>query len=288
MMIGVTRTRLEQRRSRAIAWAAVALAFGLGVVACGGDGGQSGARATVGDFSVVQVGDRTVDVGPDGTAAVIRLTTDPATICAVSFGESETLGRIANDPGMGGTAISDHNVALRGLTPNSTYHFVLTATDAAGRVYQTKPQTFSTKVSEERAVGGDANIARGARILDVSSEFGAAFGAANAFDGDLSTEWSSAGDGNDASVTIDLDEEREVTSVAFRTREMSDGSSITRSFTVVVDGGKRLGPFPAGDRQAANAAKVAFTGKVLRFDVEDSTGGNTGAAEIEVYGSGNG
>jgi hypothetical protein len=242
----------------------------------------------VGDFAAIQVGERRVEVRPDGTAAVIRLTTDPATICAVSFGESESLGRIANDPGMGGTAISDHNVVLRDLTPNSPYYFVLTATDASGRVYQTKRETFSTNVSEEQAVAGDANIARRVRLVAVSSEFSDSFGAANAFDGDLNTEWSSAGDGNDASVTIDLGRRRQVRSVAFRTREMSDGSAITRSFTVVVDGGKRLGPFPAGDRQAANAAKVSFAGRVLRFDVEDSTGGNTGAAEIEVYESGHG
>ena len=52
------------------------------------------------------------------------------------------------------------------------------------------------------------------------------------------------------------------------------------------DEGKRLGPFPAGDRQDANAAKDSFSGQVLRSEAEDSTGGNTGAAEIEVYGYG--
>jgi hypothetical protein len=28
---------------------------------------------------------------------------------------------------------------------------------------------------------------------------------------------------------------------------------------------------------------VSFTGRILRFDVVQSTGGNTGAAEIEVF-----
>ncbi len=72
--------------------------------------------------------------------------------------------------------------------------------------------------------------------------------------------------------------------IAFRTREMADGSAITHTFTVVVDDGKRLGPFTAGDRTRANVASVSVAGRVLRFEVEDSTGGNTGAVEIEVFG----
>jgi hypothetical protein len=31
-------------------------------------------------------------------------------------------------------------------------------------------------------------------------------------------------------------------------------------------------------------ADVALTGRILRFDVDASTGGNTGAVEIEVFG----
>lgn len=77
-----------------------------------------------------------------------------------------------------------------------------------------------------------------------------------------------------------------MTGVAFRTREMSDGSAITRTFAVAVDGGKRFGPFPAGDRLDPRTAAVSFTGRRLRFAVVSSTGGNTGAAEIEVFGRG--
>jgi hypothetical protein len=64
---------------------------------------------------------------------------------------------------------------------------------------------------------------------------------------------------------------------------MSDGSAITRTFAVVVDGRKRFGPFPAGTRADPRVAKVSFTGRRLRFEVVRSTGGNTGAAEIEVF-----
>jgi hypothetical protein len=64
---------------------------------------------------------------------------------------------------------------------------------------------------------------------------------------------------------------------------MSDGTAITRTFAVVVDGHHRYGPFPAGNSVDAHEARVSFTGRYLRFDVVTSTGGNTGAAEIEVF-----
>jgi hypothetical protein len=47
---------------------------------------------------------------------------------------------------------------------------------------------------------------------------------------------------------------------------------------VAVDGGELLGPFDAGDE-----AEVAVTGQRLRIDAVTTTGGNTGAVEIEVY-----
>ncbi|WP_324273628.1 hypothetical protein [Blastococcus brunescens] len=62
---------------------------------------------------------------------------------------------------------------------------------------------------------------------------------------------------------------------------MSDGSSVVETFTVTVDGGETYGPFDAGTAIVLN--EVEFTGQVLQFDAERTSGGNTGAAEIEVY-----
>ena len=268
---------LLTRARRAFSLLSVA-AICLGLAACGGGSGSAG---SVRDFSEVQTGTTRIELGDDGASAIVRLTTDPPTVCAVAFGKDETLGRIANDPGMGGTAISRHAVVLNGLEPNTTYRFRLTATDARGRVFQTrKLLSFTTRAKP--ASTGSGNAARGSTIVAASSEWSSGFAAANAVDGDLSTEWSSAGDGNRAFVTIDLGKTVAVTGVAFRTREMSDGSAITRSFAVVVDGGRRYGPFAAGDRVDARAATVSFSGRRLRFEVVDSTGGNTGAAEVEV------
>ena len=70
--------------------------------------------------------------------------------------------------------------------------------------------------------------------------------------------------------------------VGFQTREMSDGTSVTLSFTVTDANGTVYGPFEAGPGLAI--ARADFVGRVVRIDVETSTGGNTGAVEIEVYG----
>ena len=182
---------------------------------------------------------------------------------------------------MGGTAITRHTVVLAGLTPGATYRFRLTATDAQGLVFQTRELGTFTTPRNAGTLGPD--IAIGSKVVAVSSQWSSAFKAANAVDGNLSTEWASAGDGNRAFITIDLGRERQIAGISFITREMSDGSAITRTFAVVVDGRRRYGPFPAGNLVDPRIARVSFTGRRLRFDVVTSTGGNTGASEIEVF-----
>jgi hypothetical protein len=259
---------------------AAAVALCLGLAACGG---TTATRHTVdiGNFSLVEVGKAHVQVAADGRSAVVQVQTDPPTVCAIAYGKTAALGSIADDPDMGGTAISRHVVVLGGLAPGTTYHFLLTATDAEGRVFQTPGLSTFTTPRQARSVGRD--IAIGAKIVAVSSQWSSAYGAANAVDGNLSTEWASNGDGDRAFITIDLGRERKITGISFITREMSDGSAITRTYAVVVDGRRRYGPFPAGDLVAPHIVAVSFTGRFLRFEVVSSTGGNTGAAEIEVF-----
>jgi hypothetical protein len=64
---------------------------------------------------------------------------------------------------------------------------------------------------------------------------------------------------------------------------MADGTAITSTYTVSVDGGPALEPFPAGT--LASPRPVAFTGRgrVVRFDIAASSGGNVGAVEIRVF-----
>lgn len=236
--------------------------------------------ASIHPFSQVEVGKIHLQLAPNGRSAVLRVETNPPTVCAVAYGKTASLGSIADDPNMGGTAISQHAVVLGGLAPATTYRYKLTATDAQGLVFQTPG--LATFTTPREAVTHEQDVAIGAKVIAVSSQYGYAYRATDAVDGNLATQWSSDGDGDHAFITIELKQAYKINGVAFITRAMSDGSAITRTFAVVV-AGKRYGPFPAGTAVDPHIARVSFTGRVIRFEVVTSTGGNTGAAEVEAF-----
>jgi len=130
---------------------------------------------------------------------------------------------------------------LTGLTPDTEYFYRLQGVGPDGRLYQSELLTFTTLSAPESTAPGK-NVALGAQVIEVSSEFSAAFGAANAVDGDLATEWSSAGDGDSSFITIDLGSVQDLIGVEFLTRTMGDGSATTETFYVVVDDGERRSP----------------------------------------------
>ncbi len=249
----------------------------------GGMGGDAPAATPTGTLDLMSIvdGDMVVEVHGDGTATVwVTTTLDVA--CAISYGPTQALGSLATDSDMAGGGHTDHHPLLVNLQPDTEYFYRISAIGPDGAVYSSGLGSFVNGTTVSAAPG--PNIALGGTIVDVSSEFSAGFAASNAIDGDRSTEWSSAGDGDDAFITIDLGEATALTGVGFRTREMTDGTSITQSFTVTVDDGAPLGPFTAGPGLAI--AEFAATGRLIRIDVDTSTGGNTGAIEIEVYGTG--
>lgn len=244
----------------------------------GGNGADSG---LVADFDEILDSEITVTVDERAASALLELTTSIDVVCAVAYGPTGSLGFLATDTDMAGAGHSNHHPTMVGLDPDTTYFYQLQAIGPDGVLYVSEQMTFSTP-ADAAAASRPENIAVGAAIVDVSSEFSSAFAGANAVDGSLASEWSSRGDGDDAYITIDLGAISDVSGVGFRTREMSDGTSITTSFTITVDDTTVFGPFEAGVGLAV--ADVAFTGRIIRFDVETSTGGNTGAVEIEVYG----
>ncbi|MCP4964285.1 MAG: hypothetical protein GY926_03520 [bacterium] len=63
---------------------------------------------------------------------------------------------------------------------------------------------------------------------------------------------------------------------------MADGTATTTTYTVAEDGGDPLGPFGTGNPANPSSASVDVEGQVFRFEVTDSTGGNTGAIEIRI------
>jgi len=133
-----------------------------------------------------------------------------------------------------------------------------------------------------------ALLENGASVAGVSSNFGgggndSAFGAANALDGNPATEWSSASDGNAAWIDVELAAMTNVTSVGFWTRTMGDTAQV-KSFQVTTGQGENYGPFTVDDATTIYRFETQFTAQRLRFELLDTSGGNTGALEIEVYG----
>ena len=57
------------------------------------------------------------------------------------------------------------------------------------------------------------------------------------------------------------------------------------SFQVVTDLGRSIGPFIVDSAATVTFFETDFEATRLRFEVIESSGGNTGAVEIEVYGA---
>ncbi len=251
-------------------------AASLLITGCSSSGSDDSAR--VEPIDSILASDIDIAVDPSGTAATLTVNTTIPVACAVIYGTDDTYGSIAVDNDMQGGAHNDHGPLLSGLEPDTDYQYVLQGSDAAGIIYRSDTLTFRTPPASDIGLG--TNIAPASTIRSVSSEFSDAFAAGNAIDGDLATDWSTAGDGDDAWMEIDLGQTRDITAIAFRTRQMTDGTAITNTFTVTIDS-QALGPYPTGTDPAVFDAPV--NGQIIRVDADQTTGGNTGATEIEIY-----
>jgi hypothetical protein len=267
---------------------AMVLAAAFVVVACGDDAESTGGGTEVRPFDEVRASELVFEADPlDPTRAIFHVTTSEPMICAIVWGTDGSFGRFNNSLSMNGTGIEQHDVSLPDVEAGVTYTFVVQGTTADGTLYRSDVGTFQIRdaaaapPSTSEAPG--TNIAPNATVIAVSSEFSDAFAATNAIDDDLASEWSTRGDGDDGSLTLDLGSEVDIVAVDFVTRSMADGSAITSTFTVSVDGGAVLGPFPAGSPAQARPASIDARGRVIRFDVESSSGGNVGAVEVRVY-----
>ena len=261
---------------------AVSTCLALILLACSPTGPEAG---TV-DVDVLPLDDVldssiVVTTDPSGTSAEVTLTTTVPLACAVIYGVGDDFGQVATDADMAGGALIDHAPVLLGLEPETEYRYVLQGSDAAGNLYRSEVLTFSTPAAEAMERPG-RNVAPDGEVVAVSSEFSDTFAAGNAIDGDASSEWSSAGDGDDASITIELPETTDIVGFGVRSRSMGDGSSIIEDYEVNVDHAEVLGPFGAG-ADGLTTSEVSTRGQHLRFDATATTGGNTGAVEIEIY-----
>jgi len=258
-------------------------AFAVVLTAC-----SSSAETEVHPFSEVQENEFVFEAdASDPNRGIFRVRTTEPMICAIVWGETEALGNFNNSLAMNGTGIIDHDVLLPGAEPGVEYHYKVQGSTADGTLYETELMTFTIPASEDtdddmEDVDHGTNLALRGTIREVSSEFSDTRAGVNVIDDDLSTEWATSGDGDDAYIAIDLGNTQAIGGVEFITRSMADGTAITTEFTVSNDG-ETLGPFPAGTVADPGFTEVQLEGQVIRFDVSTSTGGNTGAVEIRIF-----
>jgi len=218
--------------------------------------------------------------------AAVQVTTDVDMVCSVVYGLDDSYGSQTTDPGMGELAHRQHFAPMRGLQPDTEYHYRVQGTATDGTIYASEDLTFRTLPEDDQAAGDNrlnvASANAGARVVDISSEFSATWSGANAIDDDAETEWSSAGDGDGAFITIELAEVYELSGIGLWTRTMGASAQIS-SFQVVTEDGTVLGPFDVPDATQMHVFPVTVAAQELRFEVLASSGGNTGAVELAAF-----
>jgi len=223
-----------------------------------------------------------------GSGASIGFSTGELTLGSTAIGLSNDFGRIARAPGR--EPSKDHEVSLPGLESESEYYSETITIDEKGKLIRSEMISFKTLELAAEDYGENFALRdKGADVSGVSSNFGndiaGSFGALNAIDGDPGTEWSSQGEGDNAWIEIELAEEIEVTGFGFWSRTMGDTGEI-RKLRLLNGAGEVLGEFEIPDAEKLyNFTLSPVQAQKLRFEVVDSTGGNTGARVINVYGN---
>lgn len=236
---------------------------------------------------------RVEDLG--ATRAVVRFETDIPTSCEAVFGSSTNdLSTVTTDPDMpDGELALEHAVPLEDLLPGHTYFWRGRVTNAEGEVYVSSVNEFTTAHAVEQGEGVNFALpSSGAKVTGVSSNFGngandSTWGIENALDGKMATEWATNGDGNDAWAEIDFGTLRTISDFVFRSRKMSDRTAIVTSVQLTT--GETLGPIgpfltPDPDATYSFPIDPPLSTQIIRIEVLATTGGNTGAKEIQFYG----
>lgn len=241
--------------------------------------------------SIDEIIDQELEVtnfGGDGSATLPIQTSIPVA-CTVVYGTTPEFGSLSLDQDMAGGTHSDHSPLLSGLEPETEYYFRVQGVDDDGIVYLSDVMTFTTPELEKSETTNLASSDMGSEIVGFSSAFGGAdlldrWGAGAAFDDNPNTEWSSAGDGDEAWVEIKLAQRAQINSVSFQSRAMNDGSAITKSFTITTGEGDVYGPYDLPDADDAYTFETPIEAQIIRFALTETTGGNTGVVDIAVYG----
>ncbi|MBW2686830.1 MAG: hypothetical protein JRE19_13075, partial [Deltaproteobacteria bacterium] len=77
---------------------------------------------------------------------------------------------------------------------------------------------------------------------------------------------------------------RDIEAFGFRSRKMTDGTSIITSVQIIFDGDTMMGPFATPDPDQRYTFEIAPTrAQRVRVEAVTTTGGNSGVKEIEFF-----
>ncbi|WP_314003803.1 discoidin domain-containing protein [uncultured Paenibacillus sp.] len=275
----------------------LAVAVAVAVAAAGYFGYQavSPSRAGVDELDVSGI-----DFSFKNGNTIVNFTTEQPGFCQVLLGtESGKYDFVAVESMPEGPHTEHYNV-VENLKPGTNYFYRVMLGRTDGSFSQSKEGSFQTPQNQGNDTGENqaadtppgTNIAlsqNGGRIVGVSSNYGGAandqnWGAQMAIDGDPATEWSSDGNGNNAWIEIGFDKTYQVTAVGFWTRTMGTSAEIKKLRVLSADG-TELGTFDlqGPDKMQYFTLDTPATTESLRFEAAESSGGNTGAVEIEVF-----
>ncbi len=154
--------RTVRRPRRWLLWAIAAVAMaGAVAAACGGSASNGSSSDAVVRDSTVRDIEEILD-GPiqiidlTETSAVVRAETSVPVVCSVVYGTDTGYGSQATDLDMAGTGHESHAPRLRGLLPDTTYHYRLQGTASDGTFFASEDLTFRTPAAATTAASGSA------------------------------------------------------------------------------------------------------------------------------------
>ena len=256
----------------------------LAPLGCGGEKGTT----ELSDVRIEEIAD---------SRAVIRFETTQPASGEVAFGTSgDELDQTALDIAMDyGDLSFTHEVPLEDLKPDTEYYWRIKAVDRDDVVLRSELDSFTTEEADPDAAPepeGDnvALLSAGAEVFEVSSNWGSGkddsvYGANNAFDSKMATEWASDGDADEAWIELEFGGVRKITSWAFRSRHMADGTASIREVELAFDGDTERGPFDTPDptKRYVFPIEPPVEASRVRIKAVKTSGGDTGAREISFY-----
>ncbi len=214
------------------------------------------------------------------SGATITWTTNESSDSQVEYGLTTSYGNSTTlAPGL----VTNHSVALSGLTASTLYHYRVKSKDASGNLATSGDFTFTTSSSGGGNIASLATATASSQNVNYGQTANKAIdGVVDGWPGDYTKEWATVGQGNGAWIQLNFPQAYTINKVVLYDRPTT-GVHITAgqlSFS-------NNSTFNTGSLNNNGTAKtVTFSSRTItwvRFTVTGSSGSDVGLAEMEVW-----